>query len=443
MGAKGSSMKLLAGSNTVKGTINDGMDVEFALKLGKFIGKTYGSPVAVSMDGRTSNVMLKSALTAGIMSVGCDVYDLGAVPSPLLQFYMGQHPEVCGGVTITASFAGQDMNGFKIMKSGGADDSIFYNHSVESILSEEIDGVPGLQVGEVFPVEDIVEGYINSILSEIDVGSICKKRLKICLDCRNEAIIPIASALLRSLCVDMITIGGDTSALDIDRLVKLGHMVKSQGFDLGVAIEMDDDHCLFAADNGKAIQGDKSFSLFAKSILSEGKGKVVLPINSSTLMENVIKDSGGLPLYCTVGEYTVIRKVKENDAAMGGDMFGCMVFPDGDCRCDALITMVKMLEIVAKNGPISKQVKQFPDYFISRGSFEIPDGRIKDVLDKFKKLYDGHEMDLVDGVKVVTDEGWILVRHSNVKGVVKVYSQANSREEADEAVRKTIEQLNV
>ena len=432
---------ILAGSNTVKGTINDGMDVEFALQLGKVIGKIYGSPVAVSMDGRNSNVMLKDALSAGIMSVGCNVYDLGAVPSPVLQYYMEYHPEVRGGVTITASFAGQDINGFKVMKSGGMDDSIFYEHSIESIMSEKIPTVPGLQVGEIFKVEDVVEGYVDSILSQVDAESIRKAGLKICLDCRNAAIVPIASNLLMSLSVDCITIGGDTSVLDFDRQVKLGHIVKSQGLDLGVAIEMDADHCLFASDKGRPVEGDKSFSLFAKDILSEKKGKVVIPINSSTLMENVIKDNGGLAINCTVGEYTVIRKVKENDAVLGGDLFGCIVFPEGLGISDALITMARMLEIVANNGPISKQIKSFPDYYISKGSFECDEKKISATLDKFKGLHKDDEMDLVDGVKVYTEKGWILVRHSNVKGIIKVYSQADSREEAEKVVKETIDAL--
>ena len=436
-------MKLLEGRNTVKGTINDGMDVEFALKLGKVIGKMYGSPVAVSMDGRTSNMMLKAALTSGIMSVGCDVYDLGALPSPLLSYYMTSNPDVRGGVTITASFAGQDMNGFKVMKAGGQDDSIFYDRSVESILSEKIDTVPGPQVGEIIKIGDIVEGYVDSILAKIDAEAIRNAHLKIVLDCRNDAIVPIATSILRSLSVDTITIGGDTSVLDNDRLKKLGQIVKSQGAKLGVAIEMDDDHCLFASEKGTAIEGDKSFSLFAKAILAEKKGKVVMPINSSTLMETVVKENGGLPMYCTVGEYTIIRKVRENDAVLGGDLFGCIVFPNGNVKCDALITMAKMLEIVAKNGPISKQIKEFPHYYISRGSFEYPDEKISSVLDKFKDMYKDNEMDLVDGVKVTTDEGWILVRHSNLNGVVKIYSQANTKEEADAIVKDTIEKLSL
>jgi phosphomannomutase/phosphoglucomutase len=434
-------MKLLAGSNTVKGTINDGMDVEFALRLGKAVGKAYGSPIAVAVDGRTSNLMLKTALTSGIMAVGCEVLDLGTVPTPMVQYYMSFHPEIKGGVTITASFSGQEINGFKILKAGGIDDSFFYDHPVEEIRANEIAGVPGLQVGEIHKVEEFVEGYVDYIISEVDADAIRKAGLKICLDCRNTTFIPVAANILMRLSVDCITIGGDTSVLDADRLVKLGHIVKSQGLNLGVAIEMDADHCLFADDKGHPVQGDKSFSLFARHILGEKKGKVVLPINSSTLMENVILENGGLPIHCTVGEYTVVRKVKENDAVLGGDIFGCMVMPGKFCNYDAMIPMVKMLEIIAKSGPISKQIKDMPDCYLSRSSFEYPDSKIPQIIEKFKDINSGKEMDLVEGVKVYVDGGWILVRQSNVKGVVKVYSQGDSKEAADAMVQDTIEKL--
>ncbi len=439
----GHSMTLLAGYNNVKGTINDGMDVEFALKLGKTLGKIYGSPVAVAMDGRTSNVMLKTALTSGIMSVGCDVLDLGAVPTPLIQYYMSQHPEVTGGVTITASFAGQDINGFRVMKSGGVEDPIFDEHSLQEIQEADIGCVPAAQVGEILKVADFTEGYIDSILSQVDEELIRKAGLRICLDCRNNAVAPIASSLLMKLSVDCVTIGGDSSVLDDDRMVKLGHFVKSQGLDMGVAIEMDADHCLFASADGNPVFGDKSFAIIAKSILSERKGIVVVPINSTTLMEDVVNQNGGILMHCTVGPEMVVRKVKEQGAILGGDLFGCLVIPGHLYTCDAMMAMVKMIELVVKNGPLEEQVAPFPTYYISRGAISCPEERIPAVVEKFKASHEGEEKDMVDGIKIYRDDGWLLVRPSNVKDTIKLYAQANSKEEADKLIENTMAQLEI
>ena len=379
-------MMLLAGSNTVKGTINDGMDVEFALRLGKFLGKHYGSPLAIAMDGRTSNIMLKSAISAGIMAVGCNVLDLGAVPTPLIQYYMSKHPEVKGALTITASFAGQEINGIRLMKELGIEDPIFEEHSIDEIRSIK-DQVPATQVGEMIKVEDIIEGYLDTILSDIDVEAIRKAKLKVCLDCRNNAVASIVSNMFNRLSVDTITLGGDTSVLDSDRVAKLGHVVKSQKFNLGVALEMDADHCLFATAKGEAVPGDKSFAVFAKALLAEKRGKVVIPINSSTLMEDVINENGGIVLHCTIGEQSVVKKTKENFAVLGGDIFGCMVLPNELTTCDAIYATAKMLELVVKNGPLHKQIADMPSYFISRGSKPFPENRIQDELDRFKNAH--------------------------------------------------------
>jgi len=434
-------MTLIAGSNTVKGTINDGMDVEFALKMGKALGTIYGSPIAVAMDGRNSNIMLKTALMAGIMSVGCNVHDLGPVPTPLIQFYMVMHPEVKGGVTITASFSRQEINGFRIMKANGIEDPIFDVHTVEEIMSN-ITQVPALQVGEIYVAADFTEMYIDYILSEVDEEMIRDAGLKICLDCRNPVVARIVGRILMRLSVECILLGGDTSVMDGTRLIKLGHVVKSQELDLGVALEMDADHCLFTTEEGDPVQGDKTFAVLVKSILSENKGKVVMPINSSTLMEDVVRQNGGLVLHCTIGEQTVVRKVKENQAVLGGDIFGCIVIPGPFCTCDSIEGMVRMLAIVAEEGPLSQLIKDFPNYYISRASMDHPVEDIPRLLQKFKEANDGCNMDLTDGVKVYRDKGWVLVRQSNVRNVVKIYSQADSKECADKWVQDTIEKLN-
>lgn len=434
-------MNLLAGSNTVKGTINDGMDVEFALKLGKTLGETYGSPVAVAMDGRNSNNMLLAALSAGIMSVGCDVLYLGAVPTPMIQFYMSMHSEIKGGVTITASFAGQQINGFRVMKSEGVEDPIFESITVEEMMANT-NQVPGLAVGEMFKIPDFTEAYVDYILSNVDVEAIRAAELKICLDCRNPAVGVITSQLLMRLSIDHIFITGDTSVLDEDRQTKLGHVVKSQELDLGVALEMDADHVLFTTSEGEVVHGDRSFAVLAKDILSKTKGKVVIPVNASTLMESVIRDNGGELVLCSIGEQAVVQSVKENDAVLGGDIFGCIVLPGRFCTCDAILAMAKIIELIAKNGPLSEQIRSYPDYFISKGSMDVPNDDIPKVLECFRSLHLEKEMDLFDGVKVYNDQGWILVRKSNVNNMIKVYAQAGSREKSTAWVQDTIDKLS-
>jgi len=431
-------MTLISGNNSVKGTVNDGMDVEFALKMGKTLGNHYGSPIVVAVDGRNSNTMLKMALMSGIMSVGCDVYDLGMVPTPLMQFYMVLHPEVTAGVTITASFSGQDINGFRVMRSTGIEDPIFVEHSVEEI-SAVTGQVPGLEVGEVYKVTDFTEKYIDYILSEVDEDKIRAAHLKVCVDCRNTAVAKIVSGILLKLSVECLMLGGDASAVDESRMVKLGHVVKGQGLDLGISMEMDADHCLLTTAEGVPVQGDKTFAILAKSILTNFKGSVVMPVNSSTLMEDVVKENGGTVRFCKIGEQTVVSTVKETNAVLGGDIFGCIVIPGPFCTCDSIEGMVRILEIIAKKGPLAQLVEGLPDYFISRGALELPEEKIGEALERYRLSRAGDQVDYTDGIKVYRDDGWILARHSNLKGHIKVYVQATSKETADRWLNETLE----
>jgi len=432
-------MSIVADCSTVKGTINKDITVEFALNLGKILGRQYGSPMAVAMDGRSSNEMLKLALVSGIMSAGCDVIDLGIVPTPVLQYYLSTHLDVRGGVTVTASFAEQDQNGFRIMKSGGMDDPLFDEMSPIGIWEGAGECVPGPKVGERTYIEDQSEGYIESILSKVDAEAISQANLGICLDCRNSAVAAIAAVILRRLSVECIMLGGDSSMLGTDRMIKLGHVVTSQDMNLGVALEMDADHCLFTTAEGVPVNGDKSFAVLAKSVLSKKNGKVVIPINSTTLMEDVIKDNEAMLMHCKVGEQNVARKVKEYEAVFGGDSFGCTVFPDHMYSSDGIMTMVRMLECIVKDGPLADQIADYPDYSRSRGGIGCPDEQIPEVLRVFKENHADEDLELIDGIKIKYDEGWLLVRKSNSKDLIRVYAEARTPEAADDKVAETIQ----
>jgi len=434
-------MTIVADSSAVKGTINKDITVEFALNLGKILGRHYGSLVAVAMDGRTSNEMLKLALASGLMSVGCDVIDLGIAPTPVLQYYLSTHPDVHGGVTVTASFAEQDQNGFRVMKSGGMDDPIFDDLSLDGVGEEPGECVPGPKVGERFAIENQSDGYIDAILSQVDVESISQAHLGLCLDCRNSAVAAIAAVILRRLSVECITLGGDGSALGTDRMVKLGHVVTSQNLDLGVALEMDADHCLFTTADGIPVSGDKSFAIIVKSVLSKKNGKVVIPINSTTLMEDVVRENEAMLMHCKVGEQNVARKVKEYEAVIGGDSFGCIVFPDHLYSSDGIMTMVRMLECIVKDGPLADQISGFADYHRERRGIECPDELIPEILRIFRENHSEENLDLIDGIKINYDDGWLLVRKSNSKGLIRIYAESKDPEESVRMVEETIQTL--
>jgi phosphomannomutase len=133
--------------------------------------------------------------------------------------------------------------------------------------------------------------------------------------------------------------------------------------------------------------------------------------------------------------------VKETSAVLGGDIFGCIVIPGHACSCDAILAMVKMFEIIAKNGPLGDQISRYPDYYITRDSISVPEALIPSVLEAYKSAHDGKEMELQDGVKVYSPEGWILVRKSNVRDLIKIYTQSGSRDKSASWLSDTLKEL--
>ena len=112
-------MVVSSGSSGIRGVVNNGMDVELALQVGKITGERYGGLVAVAADTRLSGETLKSAVSAGLMAVGCEVIDLGSMPTPAFQFYVKTHDEVRGGIMVTASHNPPEYNGLQAISANG------------------------------------------------------------------------------------------------------------------------------------------------------------------------------------------------------------------------------------------------------------------------------------------------------------------------------------
>jgi len=137
----------------------------------------------------------------------------------------------------------------------------------------------------------------------------------------------------------------------------------------------------------------------------------------------------------------VARKVKEYEAVIGGDSFGCIVFPDHLYSSDGIMTMVRMLECIVKDGPLADQISGFADYHRERRGIECPDELIPEILRIFRENHSEENLDLIDGIKINYDDGWLLVRKSNSKGLIRIYAESKDPEESVRMVEETIQTL--
>ena len=426
----------LFGINGVRGTANRDLTPEVALQIGKVVGRTFGRRIAVATDARDSADMLRSAVSAGIMASGTDIVDLGILPTPVLQYYVKSHPDITGGIVITASHNPPEHNGFKFIKEDGVEVSREEEQSIESSCETDVPPAPWKEIGEVETGTGAIVDHVKAVIAHVDAEAIRRANLTVCVDCANGSTCESTPMLLRLLNVRTFTINADpqsespgrSSEPTEENLGPLMMLTKQVGADLGAAHDADGDRTIFVTEKGEYVMGDISLALIAKSVLSERKGKVITPVSSSSVVEDVVEENGGLLKYTAVGSHTVVRKMEENMAVFGGEENGGLVFPELQLCRDGMMALAKMLECIAKNGPLSQQINTLNRYHDIKISIPCPDDMKMKLLDHFVDGAGDRRVESVDGLKIYFDDGWVLLRPSTTEELFRLYSE--SRDES-------------
>lgn len=434
----------LFGTNGVRGIINEDMTSDLALQMGKAIGTVMGGTVAIATDTRISADMIKMAVSSGIMSVGVNVLDLGVLPTPAIQYYVKTHSNVKGGVMITASHNPPEFNGIKCISADGTEASREEEEEIERQYEMDIPCASWDSIGETDRVRGAGEEYVDAIISKVDAEAIREADLMVCLDCANGAAYETAPLLLKKLNVRAITINcnpqgefpGHPSEPTEENLRDVISLVKTTGAHLGIAHDGDADRCVFISGDGKFVSGDKSLALMSKYVLSEKKGIIVTPVSSSSMVEEVVKGSGGTIEYTAVGSPIVARRMIESGAVFGGEENGGLIFPEQQYCRDGGMTIAKMLECVVKEGSLTDQVSKLPVYYTVKKKIECPNDMKKHVMEHIANSSADAKIDNTDGMKIIFDDGWVLARPSGTEPIFRIYSESKDEKVAAERADK-------
>lgn len=429
------------GTNGVRGVVNEFMDGQLALEVGKAIGTFMKGRVAIGCDSRTSADMVKSACAAGLMAAGADVLDLGLLPTPALQFFV-KNENVAGGVMITASHNPPEFNGIKAIDCDGTEMPREKEVAIESIYFQKRFSNPDWRkVGVSAPSAGAIASYQNAVLAKVDRKEIQKAGLKVVLDCANGAGSVCSPHILEELGVRTITLNcnplgtfpGHPSEPTEEHLKDLMAMVRETGANLGIAHDGDADRTIFVDDNGKFVYGDKSLAVIAGAMVAEnGGGTVVTPVSTSLCVEEVVKCSGGELVYTRVGAPIVARKMIEIDALFGGEENGGLIFPQHQYCRDAAMTAAKMIEVLAVEGPLSSLLQKVPNYCLDKRKLVCPESAKEVVLKAVCEAFAEQRVDTTDGVKVFFEGGWTLIRPSGTEPIFRIYSEGRTEQSAQQ-----------
>src|SRR5213083_146899 len=373
-------MTRLFGTNGIRGVVGPDMNADLALKVGRAIGTSFGGgAVALARDTRLSGPMLARAAASGLMSAGCEVIDLGIVPTPCAEYHVAKAGGTLkGAVVVTASHNPREFNGLKAIDARGMEMRREDEEAIESIFFEERFRVaPWSEVGSIRSDDTAISRYLEGVRSKVDGDAIRKRAPSVVVDPGNGAGCVMTPYLLRSLGCRILSLNAQPDGAfpgrlpepTPDHLGDLIRVVREVHADIGIAHDGDADRATFVDDQGAFVVGDKSLALLARSAVKSRGGTVVTPVSTSSVVEDVVRASGGKLIRTRVGSPIVARAMFESGAVFGGEENGGVIFAEHQFCFDGAMSAAKMLELLAHEGKsLSALVAALPLYHIKKSN---------------------------------------------------------------------------
>ncbi len=413
----------------IRGVLGKTLTAGVARQIGQAIGSEAQqrslNDVVVGRDGRLSGPELSAALIEGLRSSGCNVIDIGAVPTPVL-YFATFHLNVGSGVMVTGSHNPPDYNGFKIVLGGEtlAEDAIL---GLYTRISEHrfVTGSGGLQM------MDVVKDYVERITGDV----LIERKLKVVVDCGNGIAGAVAPAVLEGIGCEVQSLYCEVDGTfpnhhpdpsDPHNLQDLILSVKQMQADLGLAFDGDGDRLGVVTAKGEIIYPDRLLMLFARDVLTRNPGATIIyDVKCTGKLQSLILQSGGSPIMWKTGHSLIKSKMRETGAELAGEMSGHFFFRERWYGFDdGIYAAARLMEILAADAESREPQAVFDnlpkDVSTPELKIEMAEGEHYRFIEKFreKASFEGARVTTIDGVRADWPDGWGLVRASNTTPVL-------------------------
>lgn len=421
----------------IRGIVGETLSPEVVRVIGQSIGSEAVergvTAICIGYDGRHSSPELADALGAGIMSTGCDVIPIGAVPTPVL--YFATHELGTGsGVMVTGSHNPANYNGLKIMLGG----ETLSGEAIQKLHQRIQSGEFARGQGSQNP-QDVRRAYLDRIVGDIAVAA----PLKVVVDAGNGIAGELAPMLVEELGCEVIPlyceIDGDFPNHHPDpgkpaNLADLIARVKEEGADIGLAFDGDGDRLGVVTNTGKIIWPDRLLMLFARDVVSRNPGADVLyDVKCSRRLAGVVSEAGGRPIMWKTGHSLMKSKMKETGALLAGEMSGHIFFGERWYGFDdGLYSAARLLEILGIEDRHSEDVfEDFPeDISTPELNVEVTEANKFSIIERLGEVGDFGDGNIstIDGIRVDYTDGWGLCRASNTTPVLVLRFEAENED---------------
>ena len=428
-------------------TLNPLDIVKFTTAYATFISGTSGKhgKIVVGRDGRISGLMVRNVVVGTLMGMGFDVIDIGYATTPTTELAV-RMSGADGGIIITASHNPRQWNALKLLNNEGefltaADGAeVLRIAEAEDFEYAEVDRLGTCTIDDTYN-----RRHIDAVLQLqlVDVEAIRQRKFRVCADTINSVGGIILPEFFQALGIDYEILNGDCTgdfAHNPEPLEKNLHgimkRIKEGGFDLGIVVDPDVDRLAFICEDGVMFGEEYTLVSVADYVLTHTTGNTVSNLSSTLALRDVTSRHGGQYFASAVGEVNVTTKMKEVGAVIGGEGNGGVIYPESHYGRDALVGIALFLSSLAHKGCTVSQLRStFPDYQIAKNRIDLtPETDVDAILVKVKEMFakdNSATVNDIDGIKIDFPDRWVHLRKSNTEPIIRVYSEAQTIEQAD------------
>ena len=403
--------------------------------------------IIAGRDSRPSGDLILESMCEQLVLLGRTVIHCGIVPTPTVQF-MVQSTDAVGGLVVTASHNPIEWNGFKFIR----EDSTFFHSEDCTKLFDIVDKDPIINAsqdsGVVWQEKNAIQKHLISCASLkcISLNRIQRRKFKVVIDAINGAGADALPSMLQALGCDVIELNcepnGDftrgTEPLP-ENLEDLKKMVKMHKADVGFAVDPDADRLAIINEKGEPLGEEYTIVLAADGYLKEVNQTetFVLNLSSSLALEKLAESKGSSVVRSAVGEINVVNKMNEVNSNLGGEGNGGVILRESHLGRDSLVGVTMVLNRMSQSDePLSEIYQSLPQFTILKDKINIDGIDPENIVEKATALFGNIEKNTLDGVKFVWENKWVHLRKSNTEPIIRIYSEAQEKEQAKDLIDK-------
>ncbi len=429
--------------------------VKFASAYGTWLkeySKKQDLKVVVGRDARISGPMIHNLVVNTLIGLGINVIDLGLSTTPTVEVAVPLE-NADGGIILTASHNPKQWNALKLLNekgeflNGAEGEKILEIAEAEAFVFAEVDDLGEIQINDAY-----MDIHIDEVLSLplVDVEAVKAAKFKVVVDGVNSSGGIIIPRLLKLMGVDVVELYCEPNGHFPhnpeplkEHLLDICNLVLSEKADLGIVVDPDVDRLAFISEDGEMFGEEYTLVAVADYVLSKTPGNTVSNMSSSRALRDITNKYSGTYEASAVGEVNVVELMKKNNAIIGGEGNGGIIYPELHYGRDSVVGVALFLTYLANlKTSVSALRASYPQYYMSKNKIELtPQIDVDAILTAMTDKYKSEDITTVDGVKIDFAENWVHLRKSNTEPIIRIYTEAATQELADALAIRIISEI--